>query len=744
MLAFKTAQQYRHEFVLLEHVLFALLHDPETQAVLEACGSDIDRLRNDLLEYFEKELQALPGTADYIPDESLALQRVIKRASDHAVSSETEKITGIHILVALFSEEDSHAVFYLQNQDVDRYDVVTYLSHGRDSDDEEALYDEDDMEDFEEMLNGEGGPQGSLLEKFTVNLTEKASNGELDCIVGRKGELKRMVQTLCRRRKNNPILVGEPGVGKTAVVEGLAQIIAAGKVPERMRGAQIYALDLGSLIAGTKFRGDFEERLKGLVNELKATEGAILFIDEIHTIVGAGSTSGGTMDASNLLKPSLSNGEIRCIGSTTYSEYKNHILKDRALARRFQKIDVVEPTIDETVSILKGIKSYYELHHEVTYPVSALRSAADLASRYINDRFLPDKAIDVLDEAGASMAMRSASQRRKMVTKSVVEETVAAMAMIPTAKINTNDKQKLLSLDTDLKSVVYGQDVAVDALVRAVKTARSGLRDDDKPYGSFLFTGPTGVGKTELAKQLSSVLGVKFLRFDMSEYSEKHSISRLIGSPPGYVGFEQGGLLTDAVTKSPYSVILMDEIEKAHPEIYNILLQVMDHGRLTDNNGHEADFRNVIIIMTSNVGARETSGKLIGFENSQNLGASDAAVEKHFAPEFRNRLDGIIRFNPLTEELMLRVVDKFIGQLEKRLLRKKIFFKISTKAKKWLAKHGYNPALGARPLSRLIDTQIKHKLTDLILEEKLIDGQTALVDVSKSELVVKIKALELQ
>ena len=743
MLAFKTAQQYRHEFVLPEHILFALVHDPESRNVLEVCGADINRLRADLLEYFENELPDLPGDDDYLPDESLALQRVIKRASDHAISSEIDTISGIHILVALFSEEDSHAVFFLQNQDIDRFDIVTYLSHGKESEDEgDLMYDdEDEDDDFEDIFGESESAKGSMLDRYTVNLTERAKNGELDSIIGRKTELKRVVQTLCRRRKNNPILVGEPGVGKTAVVEGLAQLICSGKVPERLRNAQIFALDLGSLVAGTKFRGDFEERLKNLVSDLKARDGAILFIDELHTIVGAGSTSGGTMDASNLLKPALSSGEIRCIGATTYGEFKNHILKDRALARRFQKIDVKEPSVSETVSILKGIKSYYEKHHEVQYPISALQSAAELANRFINDRFLPDKAIDVLDEAGASLALRPASQKRKTVNKTVIEEVIAAMAMIPSAKINSNDKQKLITLADDLKKLVYGQDKAVEAVVKAVKTARSGLGDEDKPYGSFLFTGPTGVGKTELAKQLSSLLGVKFLRFDMSEYSEKHSISRLIGSPPGYVGFEQGGLLTDAVTKNPYSLVLLDEIEKAHQEIYNILLQVMDHGKLTDNNGHEADFRNVIIIMTSNVGARESSAKMIGFENLENLNASDAAVEKYFTPEFRNRLDGIVRFNPLTQELMLKVVDKFLATLEQKLKAKKIRMKVSNRAKKWLAQKGFDPVMGARPLTRLIDNKIKHQLTDLILEEKLSEGHEVLVDSEEGKITLKVRAL---
>ena len=746
MMAFKTAQEYRHEFVLLEHILYALLHDEASCEVIQACGGEVKALKEDLLDFFENEVEKVPGKEDFLPDESLAVQRVIQRAANHVISAEREVIDGVHILVAMFSEEDSHAVYFLGKQEITRFDVVNYISHGIDND-----FDDDDFElDFEigegfdefgddDVEFGEKSKPEELLGRFTVNLTEKAREGKVDAIIGRKEELRRVTQTLCRRRKNNPLLVGEPGVGKTSIVEGLAYNIVNDNVPANLKDANIYALDLGGLLAGTKFRGDFEERLKAVVKALKEDENSVLFIDEIHTLVGAGSTSGGSMDAANLLKPALSSGEIRCIGSTTYSEYKNHILKDRALSRRFHKIDVKEPTVAETVRILEGIKEHYEEHHDVQYPKSTLKLAAELASRYMSDRFLPDKAIDLIDEAGAAHSILPVSKRKKSITPRDIQETLALIAMIPPTQITSSDKEKLMSLDAKLKALVFGQDKAVDQVVKAIKIARSGLRDDEKTVGSFLFAGPTGCGKTELSKQLASILGVEFIRFDMSEYSEKHSVSRLIGAPPGYVGFDQGGLLTDEVTKKPYSVVLLDEIEKAHPEIYNILLQVMDHGTLTDNNGHQADFRNVILIMTSNVGAREQQSNVISFGGGTNTGASEKAVEKYFTPEFRNRLDAIIHFNALSKELMENIVDKFITQLKAKLIKKKITLKLSREARSWLAEHGYDEKNGARPLARLIEKEIKGKLVNKIISEEIAAGSTVQVKVRNNKLQIEHK-----
>ena len=745
MLAFKTAQQYRHEYVLLEHVLYALLHDPDTREVIEACGGDVDQLKEKLVKFFEDEVELIPGETDYLPEESLAVQRVIQRAANHVISSEKDVISGVNILIAMFSEEESHAVYFLHDQEITRFEVVSYVSHGRKNFDDEDIDEEiEDIEEFgEDEFDDDPRPRkaGELLNKFTVNLTEKASQGEIDRIVGRKPELKRMIQTLCRRRKNNPVLVGEPGVGKTAVVEGLSLKIIEGNVPENLKSAEIFALDLGALVAGTKFRGDFEERLKAVVQGLKEKENAILFIDEIHMIVGAGATSGGSMDASNLLKPALSSGEIKCIGSTTYNEYKNYILKDRALARRFHKIDIKEPSVSETVSILKGIKSYYEDHHNVSFPESSLKAAAELSSRYMNDRFLPDKAIDVLDEAGAASAIAPASRRKKSVTVRDIENTIAEMAMIPPAKVSSSDKEKLLNLEEELTKVVYGQPQAITAISRAIQMSRSGLRDEGKPVGSFLFTGPTGVGKTELSKQLANLLDINYIRFDMSEYGEKHTVSRLIGAPPGYVGFDQGGLLTDAVNKTPHCLVLLDEIEKAHHEIYNILLQVMDHGTLTDNNGRKADFRNVILIMTSNIGAREMAANSIGFSGGSMSDASTKAVERHFTPEFRNRLDGIIHFNPLTQELMENVAEKFVEQLKEKLKKKKILFKLMPKAKTWLAKHGFNEKFGARPMARLINKEIKEPIVDMILKGTLEEGSLVIVNALKDKLKIKVEKI---
>ena len=745
MLAFKTAQQYRHEYVLLEHVLYALLHDPETREVVEACGGDVDSLKEKLVKFFEDEVENIPGETDYLPEESLAVQRVIQRAANHVISSEKDVISGVNILVAMFSEEEAHAVYFLHDQEITRFEVVSYVSHGRKGFDDDDLDDEiEEIEEFgDEDFDEDPRPRkaGEHLSKFTVNLTEKASQGQIDRIVGRKSELKRMTQTLCRRRKNNPVLVGEPGVGKTAVVEGLSLNIVEGNVPENLKNAEIFALDLGALVAGTKFRGDFEERLKAVVQGLKEKENAILFIDEIHMIVGAGATSGGSMDASNLLKPALSSGEIKCIGSTTYNEYKNYILKDRALARRFHKIDIKEPTINETISILKGIKSYYEDHHNVSFPESSLKAAAELSSRYMNDRFLPDKAIDVLDEAGAARAIAPISKRKKSVTVRDIENIIAEMAMIPPAKVSTSDKEKLLNMEEELNKVVYGQDDAIKAVSKAIQMSRSGLKDENKPVGSFLFTGPTGVGKTELSKQLAKLMDIEFIRFDMSEYGEKHTVSRLIGAPPGYVGFDQGGLLTDAVNKTPYSLVLLDEIEKAHADIYNVLLQVMDHGTLTDNNGRKADFRNVILIMTSNVGAREMASNAIGFGGGTMADASNKAVERHFTPEFRNRLDNIIHFNPLTQELMENVAEKFVADLKEKLTKKKVMFKLMPKALTWLAKNGFDEKFGARPMTRLINKEIKEPVVEMILNGTVKEGSIVIVTAVKDKIKIKVEKI---
>lgn len=746
MLAFKTAQQYRHEYVLLEHVLYALLHDPDTREVIEACGGDVEEIKSQVVDFFENDVEKMSGDEDYLPEESLAVQRVIQRAANHIISSEKEVINGINILVAMFSEEEAHAVFYLIQQDITRFEVVSYISHGINAFIDDDLDDEiPELDEFHEDDEFDEEPRSrkasDSLTRFTVNLTEKAINGEIDQIIGRKPELKRMIQTLCRRRKNNPILVGEPGVGKTAVVEGLALKISTEDVPDQLKNAEIFSLDLGALVAGTKFRGDFEERLKAVVQGLKEKENAILFIDEIHMIVGAGATSGGSMDASNLLKPALSSGEIKCIGSTTYSEYKGYILKDRALARRFHKIDIKEPSVNETVAILKGVKTYYEDHHNVNYPLSALQTAAELAARYMNDRFLPDKAIDVIDEAGAARAILPASKQKKSVSVRDIQNIIAEMAMIPPAKVSSGDRTKLLNLSDELKAVVFGQEQAIESVSRAIQMARAGLKDDDKPIGCFLFTGPTGVGKTELSKQLANILDVEFLRFDMSEYSEKHTVSRLIGAPPGYVGFDQGGLLTDAVNKTPHCLILLDEIEKAHSEIYNILLQVMDHGTLTDNNGRKADFRNVTLIMTSNVGAREMASSSIGFGGELRADASSKAVERHFTPEFRNRLDGIIQFKSLTPKLMENVVDKFIDDLKKKLQKKKILFKLMPKARTWLAKNGFDERFGARPMSRLISKEIKEKIVEHMLREDIKEGGLVIVDIKKDKISLKIEQI---
>lgn len=724
--AVREAKARRHEFFTLEHILYALLHDTTGSEILFHCGADIDRLKQQLEEFFEKRLEKLPEDVERDPIQTLAVQRVLQRAILHVQGAEKQQVDAGDILAAMFHEENSHAVYFLKLQGVNRLDVLEYISHRVSK-----------VGDYPHETPAQPGsglaprPQkapkkASALEKFTVNLVEKAAQGLIDPLIGRDSEILRTLQVLGRRTKNNPIFVGDPGVGKTAIAEGLALKIHQGEVPEGFQDVEIFALDMGALLAGTKFRGDFEARLKAVINELKEKPGAILFIDEIHTVVGAGATSGGSMDASNILKPVLASGGLRCIGSTTYEEYKNHFEKDRALSRRFQKIEISEPTVEETVQILRGLRSYYEKHHGVKYTAAALKAAAELSARHINDRYLPDKAIDVIDEAGASLRLKDHSRVRRVVHPKDIEEVVARMAKIPARTVSSSDQVRLKNLEDELRRKVFGQDQAIRALATAIKRSRAGLRAPDRPIGSFLLIGPTGVGKTEVAKQLAATLGVHFLRFDMSEYMEKHAVARLIGAPPGYIGFDQGGLLTDAIRKHPYCVLLMDEIEKAHPDLFSILLQVMDYATLTDNNGKKADFRNVILLMTSNAGAREMSSPSIGFGKEKGTDERTAkgmkAVEKLFSPEFRNRLDGIIAFSGLDLSIMERVVDKFIDELQWQLAEKKITLELGEAARAWLAEKGYDPAFGARPLARVIQTEIKDPLAEEILFGRLKNG----------------------
>ena len=729
-LAVTTAADHKHEYVLTEHLLYALIHDPETNDILYECGADIDELKADLDEYFETEVPTMRRARD--PVQTDAFHDVIRTAMLHAVSSEKGALDGGDFLAALFRAEESFAVYFLNKQGVTRMDVLNYVSHGASKRESGP-----DFGDDPELADGEKSKEDwgeKALKHFTANLNQLAEEGALDPIIGRELELRRLMRTLCRRRKNNPMLVGEPGVGKTALVEGLAQLIVADKVPDKVKGSTIYALDLGSLLAGTKYRGDFEERLKAVLKALADIDKAILFIDEIHTVVGAGSTQGGAMDASNLLKPGLTDGKLRCIGSSTYQEYKNHVLKDRAFARRFQKIDVPEPSIDDTIEILKGLKERYEEHFEMPIEDEAIETAAKLSGRYMNDRFLPDKAIDVIDETGAAQIMQTPDDRAESITTEHVEAVIADIAQLPPAKISQDDRADLRDLADKLKALVFGQDEAIERLSKAIKLSRAGLRDPQKPIGSYLFAGPTGVGKTELSKQLAEVMGIDFIRFDMSEYSEKHTVSRLIGSPPGYVGFEQGGLLTEAIIRTPYAVVLLDEIEKANPEIFNVLLQVMDHGTLTDNNGRKADFRNAIVIMTSNVGARELAANTIGFQESATSGENQKAVDKFFSPEFRNRLDAIIHFHGLKLELIEKVVDKFVAQLGERLADKSVSIELTPAARTYLAKKGYDPKYGARPIARLIQTDIQEPLVDELLFGALKDGGTVKVDADEDAL----------
>jgi ATP-dependent Clp protease ATP-binding subunit ClpA len=746
-MAFVEARQQRHEFITVEHLLLALLDNPSAAEVLRACSANIDDLRKSLSTFIKDNTPQVAGTDDVDTQPTLGFQRVIQRAIMHVQSTGSGKkeVTGANVLVAIFGEKDSHAVYYLHQQGVTRLDVVNFIAHGiKKSDPPEPNKASESPAEAEE--GGEKNEKQSPLEQYTQNLNQLAKDGKIDPLIGREYEVERVIQILCRRRKNNPLLVGEAGVGKTAIAEGLAWRITQKDVPEILAEAVVYSLDMGALLAGTKYRGDFEQRLKGVLKSLKDKPNGILFIDEIHTLIGAGAASGGTLDASNLLKPGLSSGALKCIGATTFTEYRGIFEKDAALSRRFQKVDVVEPTIEQTVEILKGLKSRFEEHHNVKYAVAALQAAAELSAKYINDRHLPDKAIDVIDEAGAAQRILPPSKRKKTITKGEVEEIVAKIARIPPANVSNDDRGKLKTLERDLKNVVFGQDKALDVLASAVKMARSGLGKGDKPIGAFLFSGPTGVGKTEAAKQLAYIMGIDLIRFDMSEYMERHAVSRLIGAPPGYVGFDQGGLLTEAVTKKPHCVLLLDEIEKAHPDIFNVLLQVMDHGTLTDNNGRKADFRNVIIVMTTNAGAEAMNKSVIGFTNKHEVGDEMADIKRLFTPEFRNRLDAIVSFKALDENVILRVVDKFLLQLETQLAEKKVDVTFTDKLRKHLAKKGFDPLMGARPMQRLIQDTIRRALADELLFGRLTEGGRLTVDLDdtdpeKSEVLLDITPL---
>ncbi len=737
--AFRAAYDKRHEFITVEHLLLSMLDNQSALEVLNACGANIDQLRKELQEFLYETTPLIPIGVKRDTQPTLGFQRVLQRAAFHVQSAGKKEVTGANILVAIFSEQDSQAVYLLGKQDISRLDIVNYISHGI-----SKLHDDSDgsqRDASSEGEEGEAGASGNPLEKYAANLNELAKKGKIDPLIGRKDEVERTIQVLCRRRKNNPLLVGEAGVGKTAIAEGLAKKIVENEVPEILKDSVIYALDLGALVAGTKYRGDFEKRLKSLLAQLKKEPQSILFIDEIHTIIGAGSASGGVMDASNLIKPMLASGEMRCIGSTTYQEFRGVFEKDRALARRFQKIDITEPSVDETYLILRGLKSRFEQHHDVKYSLSALRTAAELSNRYINDRHLPDKAIDVIDEAGACQRLMPVSRRKKLIGTLEIEDIVAKIARIPPKTISTNDKDKLKDLEKHLKMLVFGQDEAISALSAAIKLSRAGLREIQKPVGSFLFAGPTGVGKTEVSRQLAKVLGIELIRFDMSEYMERHTVSRLIGAPPGYVGFDQGGLLTEAVTKNPHAVLLLDEVEKAHPDVFNLLLQVMDHGTLTDNNGRKADFRNIVLIMTTNAGAMDADRPSIGFTQQDNSTDAMKAIERLFAPEFRNRLDGIIQFKSLNMDIIRQVVDKFIFELESQLSEKRVSLALEPDAREWLAVHGCDPKMGARPMSRVIQENIKKPLADEILFGKLADGGMVRISVEDDKLAFSIVSL---
>jgi len=728
-MAFVEARQKRHEFITVEHLLLALLDNPSAAEALRACGGNIEQLRRDLNKFIGEHTPRIEGEDEIDTQPTLGFQRVIQRAILHVQSSGKKEVNGANVLVAIFGEKDSHAVYYLQKQGITRLDVVNFISHGVSKVQQNTPRAEPEGEAEAESQQNAAGP----LESYTINLNALALQGKIDPLIGRDQELERVIQTLCRRRKNNPLLVGEAGVGKTAIAEGLARKIVENDVPEILAQANVYALDMGALLAGTKYRGDFEQRLKAVLKQLGENPNAILFIDEIHTLIGAGSASGGTMDASNLLKPALSSGQIKCIGATTYNEYRGIFEKDHALSRRFQKIDVNEPSSADTIDILKGLKSRFESHHGIKYSAAALTSAVDLSVRFITDRHLPDKAIDVIDEAGAAQRILPKSKQKKLIGKQDIEEIVAKIARVPSTQVSSDDRSALKNLDRDLKAVVFGQDVAIDALAKAIKMARSGLGTPGKPIGSFLFSGPTGVGKTEVAKQLAYCLGVELLRFDMSEYMERHAVSRLIGAPPGYVGFDQGGQLTEAVTKKPYCVLLLDEIEKAHPDIYSILLQVMDHGTLTDNNGRKADFRNVIIIMTTNAGQESLQRATMGFTSARAVGDEMVDIKRIFSPEFRNRLDAIISFKPLDHDIILRVVDKFLMQLEEQLHEKKVEVAFTDALKDHLATKGFDPLMGARPMSRLIQDVIRAALADELLFGRLVNGGHVTVDIGPDD-----------
>jgi ATP-dependent Clp protease ATP-binding subunit ClpA len=729
-MAFMDARQKRHELITVEHLLLAMLDNPSAAEVLKACGSNIDTLRNELTQYIDDHTPTISGEDEVDTQPTLGFQRVIQRAMLHVQSSGKKEVNGANVLVAIYGEKDSHAVYFLHQQGVTRLDVVNFIAHGV-----SKLNEGDTQKTSPEQENDQESPSSKALETYTINLNKMVLAGKIDPLIGRDSEIERVIQTLCRRRKNNPLLVGEAGVGKTAIAEGLAKRIVDKEVPSILENTTIFSLDMGSLLAGTKYRGDFEQRLKSVMKQLNEQKDAILFIDEIHTLIGAGSASGGTLDASNLLKPALSNGSIKCIGATTYQEYRTVFEKDHALTRRFQKIDVNEPSILDTINILKGLKSRFEKHHNVKYSVTAINSAAELSAKYINDRHLPDKAIDVIDEAGAAQRILPKNKQKKVITNKEIEDIVAKIAKIPPKNISNDDKNALKNLERDLKAVIFGQDKAIENLASAIKMTRSGLGMPNKPIGNFLFSGPTGVGKTEVARQLAYILGIELVRIDMSEYMERHAISRLIGAPPGYVGFDQGGLLTESVNKQPYCVLLLDEIEKAHPDIFNILLQVMDHGSLTDSNGRKTDFRNVTLIMTTNAGAESLSKTSMGFTQSKKMGDEQAEIKRLFTPEFRNRLDATVSFAPLSHDVILKVVDKFLMQLEDQLHEKKVDATFTDSLKSYLAKNGFDPSMGARPMSRLIQDTIRKALADELLFGKLTNGGNVIIDIDSNDKV---------
>ncbi|WP_410499030.1 ATP-dependent Clp protease ATP-binding subunit ClpA [Chitinibacter sp. S2-10] len=726
-MAFMDARQKRHEYITVEHLLLALLDNPSAIEVMKACGANMDELRRQLGDFVTEHTPVVSGTSEVETQPTIGFQRVIQRAILHVQSSGKKEVTGANVLVAIFGEKDSHAVYFLHQQGITRLDVVNFIAHGISKSASSAPQSAPKNEPSDDS-DGESSA-GGALENYTQNMNQQALAGKIDPLIGRDHELERVIQTLCRRRKNNPLLVGEAGVGKTAIADGLARKIVEGDVPDVLSDATVYTLDMGALLAGTKYRGDFEQRLKAVIKQLGEERNAILFIDEIHTLVGAGAASGGTLDASNLLKPALSNGTLKCIGATTYTEYRGIFEKDNALSRRFQKIDIVEPTIEQTIEILKGLKDKFEAHHGVKYTQSALVTAVELSAKFINDRHLPDKAIDVIDEAGAAQKILPRSKQKKTIGKGEIEDIIAKIARIPPKSVSSDDKNTLKTLERDLKNVVFGQEKAIEVLATSIKMARAGLGNPQKPIGSFLFSGPTGVGKTEVARQLAYTMGIELIRFDMSEYMERHAVSRLIGAPPGYVGFEQGGLLTEAINKHPYAVVLLDEIEKAHPDIYNVLLQVMDHGTLTDNNGRKADFRNVVIIMTTNAGAEMLNKSVIGFTAKKEAGDEMQEIKRLFTPEFRNRIDAIIPFAPLTHEIILQVVDKFLMQLEAQLHDKKVEAHFTDALKDYLAKHGFDPQMGARPMARLIQDTIRKALADELLFGRLVSGGEVVIDI---------------